>query len=136
MQTPLCGIPGQHRALDRRRAAPAREQRGMDIDTAQTRRLQNRGWQQQTIGHHDHQIGVERTQLGDRIGILFQALGLEDRNAAGLRQQLDRAHLELLSAPGGAIRLGVDRNRLQTGIDERGKTRHRELGRSGENDFE
>ena len=37
MVTPVCGVAGLDRALDRRRAAPARQQRGVDVEAAEPR---------------------------------------------------------------------------------------------------
>ena len=37
MVTPVSRVTGQHRALDRRRTAPARQQRGVDVDAAEPR---------------------------------------------------------------------------------------------------
>ena len=61
-------VAGGDGALDRRRAAPSWQQRGMAIDTAETRHCQNRWRQDQPIGDNDEDIGFERSERG---GVLF-----------------------------------------------------------------
>ncbi len=51
-------VTGQDGALDRRSAAPARQQRGVDIDTTQAGGLKHRLWQQQAVGRNHHQVGL------------------------------------------------------------------------------
>ncbi len=50
-------VAGHHRALHRRRAAPARQQRGMDVEAAQAGRLDHRLRQDQSISDDDSGIG-------------------------------------------------------------------------------
>ena len=42
MLMPVSRVTGQDRALDRRRAAPARQQRGVDIDAAERKQVEHR----------------------------------------------------------------------------------------------
>ena len=51
------GIAGSDRALDRRGAAPTRQQRRMNVDAPQSRRLQNSLRKQQSVRGDDHEIG-------------------------------------------------------------------------------
>ena len=53
-------VAGHDGALDRRGAAPARQQRGVDVDAAEPRRLENGLGQDQAIGDDDGDIGVIR----------------------------------------------------------------------------
>ena len=54
------GIAGQDRALDRRRAAPARQQRGVDVDAAEARHVEHRLRQDQAVGGDHHDVGADR----------------------------------------------------------------------------
>ena len=53
-------VAGEDGALDRRRAAPARQQRGMDVEAAEARRLEHRLRQDQAIGRDHRGIEAER----------------------------------------------------------------------------
>ena len=106
-----------HGALDRRRAAPARQQRGMAVDAAQTRGVQHHLRQDQSIGHHNHQVRLQRGQFG----LCFrrpQGGGLVHRNAVLDGQLLDRAGHQLVAAAGRAVRLGVDGDDLMLGAEQ------------------
>jgi hypothetical protein len=50
-------IPGEHGTLNRRRAAPARQQRRVQIDAAEPRPIEPLARQQQPVGNDDHEIG-------------------------------------------------------------------------------
>jgi len=63
------GIAREDGALDRRRAAPAREQRAMDVHAAETRNRQNPAWQDETVGHHYQDI----PNPGRHVGVLLDA---------------------------------------------------------------
>ena len=65
-------VPGHDRPLDRRRAAPAREQRRMDVEPA--RAVEEALGNERAVGGHDHRVRrLERERL-------VQALGLADRD--------------------------------------------------------
>jgi hypothetical protein len=61
--TPVSAVAGQHRALDRRRAAPARQQRGVDVEAAEPRRVQDRLWQDEAIGDDDGDVGARARRM-------------------------------------------------------------------------
>jgi hypothetical protein len=63
MQMPVSVSPASS-ALDRRRAAPARQQRGVDVDAAQSGYRQHRRRQDQAVGGHHQQIRRQGGQLG------------------------------------------------------------------------
>ena len=104
-------IAGLDRPLDRRGPAPARQQRGVTVDAAEARNIQHHLRQNQTVGHHHQQVGLERRQFG-LGGRVAQGLRLVDGNLVLQGQLLDRAGHQFLPAAGGAIRLGVDRDDL------------------------
>ena len=66
------GIAGLDRPLDGGGTAPARQQRGMAVDTAIARHRQHIGGKQQTIGDDDKQVGIQRRQRR-RVGVVLQA---------------------------------------------------------------
>ena len=69
------GVAGHQRALNRRGAAPARQQRSVEIEAAQLRRRQNRRRQDQAVGDDDGDVGGEGAE-----GSCVSAL----RNVAGV----------------------------------------------------
>ncbi len=62
-------VAGLDGALDGRRAAPARQQRGVDIDASEPGNGQHRRGQQQTIGHHHNQVRRQGGQLVHGPGV-------------------------------------------------------------------
>jgi hypothetical protein len=75
------GVAGQQRALNRRRAAPARQQRTMDVEAAEPRQRQRRGGQDQSIRHDHHQVRRPFEQRAAPLG-RAQAGGLRERQSA------------------------------------------------------
>ena len=67
-------VAGQHGRLDRRRAAPARQQRGVNVDAAAARDVQHLARQQQPVGHDHDQIG--REPRGSRRGLRHRVFRL------------------------------------------------------------
>ena len=63
------GVAGEMSALDGRRAAPARQKRGMDIEAAEARRFEDRLRQDLPIGDHHADVGVEALEAR----LLFRA---------------------------------------------------------------
>ena len=71
-------VAGHDRPLDRRRAAPARQQRGMAVVAAKPRSVQNLLRQQQAVGDDDRDVGIERAKALP-LGRLLEIDGCEDR---------------------------------------------------------
>ena len=62
--TPVSRSPAMIGALDRRRAAPARQQRGVQVEAAVARRVEDRLRQDQPVGDDDRDVGgVRREEL-------------------------------------------------------------------------
>jgi hypothetical protein len=101
------GIASGDRALNRRSAAPARQQGSVNVDATETRRLQDRLRKQQPVRGDDHDVGRPALQSLDRRG-LTQRRRLLDRQGVPHSALLDRAGRDLLAATGGTIRLRVD----------------------------
>jgi hypothetical protein len=125
-------VAGFDRALDRRRAAPARQQRGVHVPAAMHRDVEHRLRQQQAIGHHHHQVRLQRAQLGLRGGAA-EILGLVDRDAALHGFQLDRRRLQAAAATGWPVRLGVGGHDLAM-ARAGAQAGHGEFRRAGEDD--
>ena len=92
------GVTSQNGALDRRRAAPARQQRGVDVDAAESRQIKHRLRQNQALGRDDHGIGTHGLQPCLRGGIA-QGRWLENLDTVFQRQRLDRRRAQGHSAP-------------------------------------
>ena len=101
------GVAGLDRTLDRRRAAPARQHRGVDVPAAVFRDIENALRQDQAVGDHDHQI---RLQCAQRIArdLFLQCFRLQHFDAALQGFEFHRRRRQRPPAARRAIRLGVD----------------------------
>jgi hypothetical protein len=61
-------IAGENRPLDRSGAAPARQQRGVDVHAAERRHRQDFARQDQPVGHDDEHVDAESGDQGYRLG--------------------------------------------------------------------
>ena len=61
-------VAGHDGALDRRRAAPARQQRGVEVEAAERKGIQNRLRQDQPVSDHDGGVGAMRAYRGGGVG--------------------------------------------------------------------
>ena len=129
---PGFGVAGLDRALDRRRAAPARQQARVHVPATVLRDVQDRLRQQHAVGHHHHQVRLQRAQRLARDAGL-QRVQLQHRDPALQRLALDRRRREYPPAPRGPIRLGIDRHHL-AGLHGGAQRRYGELGGAGEDD--
>ncbi len=123
------GIAGEHGALDRRRAAPARQQRRVQVDTAHARPVEPLAGQQQPIRDDDHEV---RTLAGRRLGGPPQRRGLRERQAELERDSLDRRRREAAAPAGRAVGLREHERDASTRRNDGTKRRNREVGSSGE----
>ena len=122
---PVAGLDGP---LYGGRAAPARQQRGMDIDAALAGRGEDFRGQQQAIGHHQQQVYIPQG-AGPECARVFR---LQQGQAMLQRALLDRALPDPAVAPGGAIRLGEDpSHRMSPGREHGLQHPPRERGRAG-----
>ena len=58
------GVAGDHRAMDRRRAAPARQDRGVHVDHAEPRNRQQRVGQEPAVGGDDAEVRLQGRSSG------------------------------------------------------------------------
>ena len=115
--------------LDRRRAAPARQQRGVEVQAAEARRGQNGGRQQETVGGGDGGVEPERGEVALERGVA-QARRRRNRNTARLGEGLNRGGLEPVSATGGAGRLRIGARNLMACVEQRFQGRQGEFRRT------
>ena len=105
------GVARQDRAVDRRGPAPARQERGVDVEAAVARRVEHRLRQDQAIGddHARCRRRAPRSRPAPRA-----CAGSRGGAPAGPapRPGLDGRRAVLLAATGGARRLGVDADDL------------------------
>jgi hypothetical protein len=120
-------VARQQRALDRRRAAPARQQRSMNVHGAQARRPERARRQQQAVGGDHHDVGARPLQHPEGL-VGFQAVRLEDLEIPRKRELLDRAGCGLQAAAGGPVRLRQHQRDFVAGRQQRGQRACRELG--------
>ncbi|MNI18977.1 hypothetical protein D3C73_723980 [compost metagenome] len=127
-------------ALNRRRAAPARQQAGVDVQATQARQVQHPLRQDQAIGGHHHHVGrhlfQQRAGLGGFVGITAiqaQAARLGDGNAGVQRGLLDRAGRQLQATPGGTVGLGHHQGDLVTRGPQGVESDTGEFRRAGKN---
>ena len=127
------GIARQDRSLHWRRAAPARQQRSVDIEAAVTRYLQHRLRQNQPISRHHHHVGIQRGNFTlHPCG--FQGSRLQYQQIVLQGKLLHRAGGQLHAAPGGTIRLGQHRDDLMF-LKQPRQRAGGEMRRAGKDDF-
>ena len=101
-------IAGDHRAMNRRGAAIARQQRRVHVDQADARRRQQPVRQDLAVGGHHADVGVERREVASANASRDSRSGCSTGRPAATRQRLDRAVGDLLSAAARAIGLRDD----------------------------
>ena len=107
----------------------------MDVDAAKARGLEYRLGEQQAIGHHDHQVGIQGGQLC--LGLWGAQTGwLQHGQLMLLSQLLDRAGGQLVTASGWAIRLSVGCDYVEASFQQRPEVRGGKVRGSGEDDFQ
>src|SRR6185437_16389519 len=126
-------VAGQDRALDRRRAAPAGEERGVDVDAAHFRGIEDRLWKDQTVGGDHRQVGLQGTKA---LLLLLAAKGLgrPDLDPELLGPLVHRRLAIRFAAPGRPRWLAVGSDHLMLPRNEGIEARHGEVGRSHEDD--
>ena len=97
MVTPVFVVSGQYCALNGRRTAPARQQRGVDVDAAQFRRGESGRRQNQAVGHHDQCIEPQVAQM-------FRSRSYRNWPADGREPEFERTELDGLAASAGRAR--------------------------------
>jgi hypothetical protein len=128
------GIARHDRALDRRGAAPTRQQRPVQVDAAEPRRGENREGQDQAIGGDDGGVHGEIREVFLRVGV-SQGSGRQDPQSQRLRFRVHRRPGEFqTAATRGPRRLRVDRRYIRAQRDQRLQRGNSELRGAHEDD--
>ena len=106
--TPVSGSPAMTARWMGDGAAPARQQRRVDVDHAEARQRDATVRQDLAVGGHDAQVGRQRPQLVEKTRVPERSgcqTGMPQPRGARLHRQLG---CTLLSAPARAVGLGDD----------------------------
>ncbi len=129
-------VAGHDGAMDRRRAAPARQERGMKIEAAEREGFQNHLRQNQAIGDDDCRVGIMIAQRCCGV-VAAQCLRCEDGKSQPLGFASDGTRPRRHSAPGRLRHAGIDRYDLMAAaVGNLDKRRHGEIGRAHEHQAE
>ena len=112
MVTPVSAIAVDHRAMDGRGAAVARQQRGVHVDQAEARRRQQPVRQDLAVGGDHAEVGAERRELRLRMARAPASSGCSTGRPRRRGQRLDRAVGDLLPAAARPIGLRDDADDL------------------------
>ncbi len=120
--------------MDRRRAAPARQQRAVDIDAAQHGCIEEALRQDVAVGDDDGGVEIERLE---GLGFL---VALEAARRAHVQSEfrgelVHRRPALLLAATGGLGRARIDEDDVMAGVDQGTQRRYGESGSSEERDL-
>jgi len=118
-------------ARDRRRPAPARQERGVDVEAAKARGREDRPRQNEPVGHDHRRIEGQGGEMRRFRGIA-EALGRAHGKLVRLGETRDSGGLKPLAATGRPCWLGIDRLHVVTGAEEGLECRHGKFGRSHE----
>ena len=121
------GVARHDRPLHRRRAAPARQERGVHVEAAAGRRVQHRRRQDEPVGRDDEDI-----ESPDAREFGADALGRVYREAVCLGEPPRRAGGQPPPAPGGTVRLGEHGGHPVRRLVQRAQDADREVGSAGE----
>ena len=119
--------------LNRRRTAPARQQRTVHVDAAVRRDIEHRLGQQLAVSHYDDNLGCQFAQTRLLV-LIFEGVRLKNRNIMLECECFHRRSGENLLAALRLIRLRVYRADVMSGVDERLQARHGEVRRAHEYD--
>ena len=123
-------VAGEYRGLDGRRAAPARQQRSVYVETAFRRDIENALRKDQPVGRDDEDIRFERGNLRNDLRV-FERRGLQHVDALVECELFDRACGKALAPTCRTVWLRQDRERHDTGIRQCLERREREFRRTG-----
>src|SRR6266480_4569829 len=126
------GLPGEEGSLDGCGSAPARQERGVDVDAPQGRQSEDLAWQDQSIGRDDQNLRLPGEKRCARGGAR-ESVRLRERHARGKRRGLYRAGGEFAAAAPGQVRLRQDPDEAVAG-EQRREGGQREFWRAGKGD--
>ena len=128
-----------------RRAPPARQQAGVNVQAAQARHLQRPDRQDEAVGGHHHHVGLHRLhrragrlRLVGKAPIQPQAARLKHLacgQAVRQRPLLDGRSLLFHAPAGGPVRLGEHQRHFKAGRAQALQRHAGKFGRASEDDF-
>mmetsp|Transcript_18880 Transcript_18880/g.46349 ORF Transcript_18880/g.46349 Transcript_18880/m.46349 type:complete len:463 (-) Transcript_18880:12-1400(-) len=127
-------VPGDDRPRQGRRAAPPRQEGGVDVQAAERLGLEDGLRQEQPVRRDAGDVGLDAVELA-LARLALQRLGREDRDAVLLRDLVDRGLPQLSSSSRRPRRLGVDCDDLVMRTQESPESRGGEFGRAHEHDL-
>jgi hypothetical protein len=113
-----------------RRSAPARQQRGVNVEAAPLRDLEHRGGKYEAIGDHDQQVDLCGPQHLECFGCL-EARGLVHVEPKFERPPLDGTWVLALPTASRPVRLSKNRSDRMA-LGQPFERRNREVRRAGE----
>ena len=111
--------------MDGRRAAPARQQRAVDVDAAQHRGIEEALRQDMAVGDDHRGIEIDRPE-GLRLLVVPEAPRRMHGEAQRKGKLMHRRTSLLLAAPGRLGRPCVDSGHVMAGLGQRLERRHGE----------
>jgi len=124
-------VAGHDGALDGGGPAPARQQAGVDVETAEAGRVEHLFQQDLAVGDDHGGVEIEGLEGGDLLGRLH-AGGRADFEPQALREGMHRRGREHHAPTARPGRLGIDGRDLVPGGDQLREARHGEVGGSHE----
>ncbi|MCU0503815.1 MAG: hypothetical protein MUC51_19015, partial [Anaerolineae bacterium] len=126
-------VAGQDRCGHGARAAPARQQRRMEVERADRRQLQDRVGDELAVGGHEDQIGSQRAHRLARLG-RAQADRLEDGDAPRQRDLLHGRRRQAPPTARGLVRLADQPDDIIAPVEQRLQRRPAEVRGAHQND--
>jgi hypothetical protein len=103
----------------------------MNVQRAKAARLEQSLRQKQTVSGDDERVRTQRSDVLE-LGRVFQAIGLEDRDALRDRETLHRTRRAAQAATGRAVGPREHQHDLVPRVGKRRQSSLSELGRAGE----
>ena len=127
-------VAGGDGGLDRRGAAPARQQRGVEVDAAVARQVEQRAREDLAEGDDHGDVGRRAPPPRPGTRERGRARAASPRRPCSRAQRATGGSCGSLAAAGRARRLGDDAHRRPPRRDQGGERRHREFRRAEEED--
>jgi hypothetical protein len=124
-------ISGEKRALNRRRPAPAGQQRCVNVECAERGNLEHARRKYEAVRRDDKRIG-SRSGEPSEYGLVLQRRRLIERETPAGGKLFHGTRRRPPSAAGGTIRLRQDQSDFVAGVQQRRQGERREFGSAGE----
>ena len=127
-------VAGKQRALNGRRAAPARQQRRVNVEAAMARPCQDRGRQDESVGRYGKHVDRDREQRRARR-LVQQRRRLQHGEAAFQRQPLDGRRFGPEPAPARSVRPREHQRNGEPRVEQRAQHHRRKRRGAGKTDI-